>query len=136
MKLELKEKLFTRFPWSIPDKSDTMSPWTQYTFECGDGWYQILWDMFTEIEEVYKNNGIKIKLTVGQIKQKFGELRVYIHDALPEVNELIVKYQEISVKICEGCGIESSIQRRVHYWTTLCDDCYDKRIEEARVGLG
>ncbi|WP_080833709.1 hypothetical protein [Cohnella massiliensis] len=129
MKQELQEKIFTRFPWTRPDESDTKSPYTLFQLECGDGWFQLLWDLFTEIESLYRSRDTEIQLTIGQVKQKFGSLTVYIHDALPEAYEIVNRYQTLSETICESCAIESSIQQRHYYFSTLCDPCYEKRLQ-------
>jgi hypothetical protein len=135
MKNELQEQVFTRFPWTRPDESDTRSPYTLFQLECGDGWFQLLWDLFTEIESLYQSRDTEIQLTIGQVKQKFGSLEVYIHDALPEAYEIVNRYQTLSETICEGCAIESSIQQRHYYFSTLCDSCYEIKLQtRARLG--
>lgn len=129
VKPELAESLYTRFSWIKPQGIDVRSPWNLYGFSCGDGWFQLLWDMFAEIENEYRNNGNEINLIIGQIKEKFGALRVYIHNALPVVYEIVERYQKISAEFCEGCGISSHIQKRGSYFTTRCDTCYEIRIK-------
>ena len=135
MKNELQEQLFTRFPWTRPDESDTMSNYTRYQLDCGDGWFQLLWDLFTEIESLYQSRDTEIQLTIRQVKQKFGSLTVYIQYGLPEVYEIVNRYQKLSETVCEGCAIESSIQQRNYYFSTLCDPCYKIKLQSrARLG--
>lgn len=129
MNNEMQEQIFTRFPWAKPDEALTMSPYTLYKLDCGDGWFQLLWDLFTEIESLYHMKDMDTQFTIGQVKQKFGSLTVYIHDALPEAYEIVNRYQTLSETICEGCAIESSIQQRGYYFSTLCDPCYEKRLQ-------
>jgi hypothetical protein len=55
-------------------------------------------------------NGKKIQIT--QIKQKFGELRVYFKTNDQSINtnridQLIEQYRLISCRTCEYCGCES-----------------------------
>lgn len=125
MKLELQEKIFARFPWTRPDESDSRSPYTLFKLDCGDGWFQLLWDLFNEIELVYRSKNEDVNITIRQVKQKFGSLRVYMYDGLPEVYEIYAKYQKLSETVCEGCSIESSVQRRDYYFSTLCDSCFE-----------
>ncbi|RUS44580.1 hypothetical protein [Cohnella sp. AR92] len=123
MKAKLQTKLFEQFPWI---KSVHGSRFAEDGFSCGDGWYQLLYDMFLEIEAAYaKSSGTENRSSVGQIKQKFGELRVYIYDVFPEVNDIISEKQKVSTSICEQCGKEGKLERRTGVFQTLCDECVE-----------
>lgn len=122
MKAELQTKLFERFPWI---KSVHGSRFAEDGFSCGDGWYQLLHDMLLEIEVAYAKSGVENKLSIGQIKQKFGELRVYIHDAIPEAYDIISEKQKVSTSICEQCGKEGELRSLIRWYRTLCDECVE-----------
>lgn len=122
MKAELQTKLFERFPWI---KSVQGSRFAEDGFSCGDGWYQLLYDMFSEIEAAYAKSGIENRLSIGQIKQKLGELRVYIHDAIPEVYDILAEKQKVSTSTCEQCGKEGELRKYIRLYRTLCDECVE-----------
>ena len=48
-----------------------------FGFECGDGWFKVLEECFTALRRV-REVGIAPKLTLVQVKEKFGGLRVYL----------------------------------------------------------
>jgi hypothetical protein len=79
-----------------------MIPWTLFGFECEDGWYPLLSDMFTEIEEQFHSKGKEVDLRIGQIKEKFGTLRAYLHGGTLMVQEIIDKYEGLSSGVCEN----------------------------------
>jgi hypothetical protein len=132
MKPELSERLLTRFPWARPDESDTKSPWTLFGFECGDGWFRLICDMLDEMEAAHKKNGLEVKVTVGQIKEKFGILRVYLDSDLDEVYKIVGKYQEKSKEVCYDCG-KRGIPRKLSGWqTTMCKSCEERRMNQPK----
>ena len=78
--------------------------------ECGDGWFEILWDMCLELEkELHHFHATEFKLI--QIKEKFRQLRVY-SNIFSLRTEIIVRNAEDSSKyICEKCGGSTKISK-------------------------
>lgn len=86
MKKELDEKLQAAFPWLRRPELHSektyefvkgYSLYDNYGFEVGDGWYQLLFDLCTRIEEIYKEYDQPVTLKPAQIKSKFASLRFY-----------------------------------------------------------
>lgn len=86
MKKELDQKLQDRFPFlkrpelhreNIYEFVKGFSLYDNYGFEVGDGWYQLLFDLCTRIEEIYKEYDQPVTLKPAQIKSKFASLRFY-----------------------------------------------------------
>ena len=86
MKKELDEKLQAAFTWlKRPeihgDKSyefiEGYTLYENYGFEVGDGWHQLLFDLCTRIEEIYKEYDQPVTIKVAQVKSKFAQLRFY-----------------------------------------------------------
>ena len=91
MKKELDEKLQDTFTWLKRPELHGDKPYEfvkgytlyeNYGFEVGDGWYQLLFDLCTRIEEIYKEYNQPVTIKVAQIKSKFAQLRFYYD--LPE----------------------------------------------------
>jgi hypothetical protein len=69
------------------------------------------------------------RVTVAQVKEKFGKLRWY-HDvpsSVPQerydaISQLVAAYEAISGFTCEECGSAGSRRHR-GYTRTLCDRC-------------
>ena len=89
-----------------------------YNFDVGPGWQGIV----TEVCEALDSLGMA-DLTVFQIKQKFGGLRVYTEwdgdDLRPEVMGIIQQAEDRAWHVCEMCGGPAETDG----WTTLCQSC-------------
>jgi len=90
-----------------------------FGFECGDGWFDLINNLITKIDELDVNNEVRI----FQIKEKFGGLRVYIDGpGTDEIYDLIEKAENESYKICEKCGNPGKPNKK-GWISTLCDEC-------------
>lgn len=120
---ELERALLKKYPMIFsgvdPNHGSDM-PWG---IECGDGWYLILERLCQEIRgRVVKHHAPQVKFT--QIKEKFGELRIYYSGCDKHVDELIDLAVIASKSVCEMCGAQGASQRTCHGWIkTLCTDC-------------
>jgi len=113
MRADLEKRLNNKFWWYM--KSDAYC-------ECGDGWYQLIDDMLTEIQELCIMEWLKAP-QIGQIKEKYGSLRVYMHNYCEDIEEVIARYERKSSSVCELCG---KIGTNINYngWQiTRCEEC-------------
>lgn len=81
MKEELDKKLVEDHPSLCKNRyGDMRETCMCWGFSCGDGWYKLLDELFTKIDQIAPN-----KVTLDQVKEKFGGLRVYYtyHDLEP-----------------------------------------------------
>lgn len=146
MKKELDEKLQDAFPWLKQPELHKEKPYDfiegyslyeNYGFdEVPDGWYQLIYDLCSEIESIYKEYGQPVTIKLAQVKSKFAQLRFYydlpgkevgIHafdfigsgsiQMYPkgEENSLeskiaacVRKYETKSKSICESCGADNA----------------------------
>lgn len=111
-------------------------------FECDPGWYGILESLFEEVEEIIPA-GQRRLLTVGQIKEKFGGLRVYMGYGLrePKTPDALEIQRRIAVadfraecraaRTCEVCG-NRGVLREGGWWRTTCDLHADGRKPPAK----
>ena len=112
----------------------------------GDGWYDIIYRLSLTLARIIRADNLDPKIhCFGQIKEKFGVLRVYLggpgHEKLQEA---VREAERQSESVCEMCGGEG-ILRRGEWLATLCDGCEDiarerrvqvqRRIEARRVEL-
>jgi hypothetical protein len=102
-----------------------------FGFECGDGWYQLIYDLSVKVEDVaqkLKSQDIEESELpiVVQVKEKFGGLRFYMNHAPKELNDVINKTCEQSYEVCMQCAKPGSL-RDEDYLITLCDSCYQNR---------
>lgn len=116
----------------------------------GDGWFGIVYEMFEKVEEVlYKSTSEEARkvssvidrldgngktFTIDQMKEKFGELRIYygISTATTSewqrevVDKIVSNAEDKSLSICEECGNKGKIRKDRHWLKTLCDVCSSK----------
>lgn len=115
MDIEKDRALCAAFPKlyaerDLPPQLSCMS----FGFECGDGWYQIIWDLSTKLAP--------FDVVVAQVKEKFGLLRIYLNSYPDGVDDILAWAEEQSGITCEDCG--NAGKRRPGGWIrTLCDEC-------------
>jgi hypothetical protein len=100
---------------------DSRYPFAQDGFECSDGWYDVISEMLEEINEVFERDNIE-DLSVFQIKEKFGGLRVYLENAPRELHNIVSKAEDRALETCELCGQKGSIDQKASWIRTLCED--------------
>jgi len=102
----------------------------------GQGWWSLLRRLVYNLELIEEASGLKI--TVIQVKEKFGGLRFYYYNAPADdfnynynwtnvIEDLIDYAEERSFKICEICG-KSGEPRKLSWIKTLCDEHYEEAL--------
>jgi NAD-dependent SIR2 family protein deacetylase len=113
MQIELQKQLLESFKFYETD------------IACGNGWYELLWNLSQNIDAYLTKNKIK-NFKVIQVKEKFGSLRFYTEPYIEELDSLITQAENQSVYICENCGAQGR-QYNINGWvTTICDYCMSK----------
>lgn len=125
MNQELTEKLYKDFPGlyrqhTLP-MQETCLCWG---FECGSGWFQIIYDLSKKLMEVDPD------IQAIQVKEKFGGLRFYTGGVntivADQVYAAISDAEELSYKTCEQCGRPGQ-PNEAGWITTLCEVCREAR---------
>lgn len=94
MDQNLEDKLVKRFPLIFKDyRGDMRQTCMVWGFECGNGWFDLLYDLCLDLE--YLSRGKNIEIIAVQVKEKFGGLRFYYTTRQPETifSELSRKFQ-------------------------------------------
>ena len=107
----LSNKLLDDFPLLFRNRHETS---IQRGFECGDGWFELIYKLSQDIETVARESGLSPDSPewplCRQVKEKMGSLRfvVFAINRLTEVNERISELRVTalnrSLQICEQCG--------------------------------
>jgi len=100
-----------------------------FGFEIRDGWLPLLKELFDKIQKLVDNDPQCNALEVVQVKEKFGELRVYLNYSYEKIDNLIDEYTRKSKTICEWCGEKGKLRNDNGWYTTLCNKCHEKRLE-------
>lgn len=101
-------------------------------FECLDGWYDLLYKLFQDIMRVSKQEKYRIGfsekkddpgMTIVQVKEKYGTLRIYTNFSYEEIDKLIDRAEHASETICEVCGKEGKLKCENRWYLVRCKDC-------------
>lgn len=92
--------------------------------EVGDGWLPIV-DAFCSAIDFYlrRPTVADSPVKIVQVKEKFGELRIYVDQSTPAVNACITFAELMSAQTCEVCGNKGQL-RSGRWLVTRCDDHY------------
>jgi hypothetical protein len=162
MKSELEAKLGEEFPFmrmgktmheQIEEYGKIKDLYGAFGCSCGDGWYELLRSMCSEIVSAYEQEGRAVDIRVLQVKEKFGMLRFYhaYSDADEEISALdaadglsirfqpgrsdfhkkidgiIEKWETKSANVCMSCGKPGKLRNGLSWIQTQCNDCYKKQ---------
>lgn len=113
----MREELETKLRIEYPELYSEM-----YS-ECDDGWYDIIYLVLGRIRS-QNNKGADIKLI--QIKEKFGEIRIYTN-TLPVYLEGVMDFATfMSKRTCEVCGNKGEGRSLSGWMKTLCEDHHNE----------
>lgn len=121
------KKLVKKYPWLKPYNVWTGRVWKDYDYETTwyddipKGWQIAFGDMLlAEIDKT--SNG---DITFQQIKEKFGELRIYA-SCNKATQDVIHKYEHISNNICIKCGRPNVPQTTNGWIMPICKKCWER----------
>jgi hypothetical protein len=92
------------------------------SFEVEDGWLPLLEDLFEKMATVVKRDNLA-EFQIVQVKEKFGGLRVYIHNGNKDINDLISAAEAKAWVTCEYCGEPGECHSFGGWYITECDVC-------------
>lgn len=88
-----------------------------------DGWQNAFgMDICIDIENALKEDGLYKSAAVLQVKEKFGELRIYITPTSDKVESVLDKYANLSRHTCICCGAPAT-RISTGWISPWCDDC-------------
>jgi len=119
MSPELDKKLIAAFPKLYRVQR------MLWGFECGDGWYDLLYELSAELEALIDPDE-EFPICAVQVKEKFGGLRFYLSSETEEMSELIHKAEVKSEHTCEICGAPG--RPRGGGWIAVLCNTHEKEI--------
>lgn len=135
MSPEKSEKLVEIYP-DLFRGNNPRKAFPMFGFECGEGWFDLLKDLITELKAICEKEASKNSLGTGdevcplladQVKEKYGTLRFYTNWTNDDIETAINKAEQRSAITCEHCGAKGEVRSLKSYWyVTYCDDCYNK----------
>ena len=103
------DRLITAFPqlYRTWQERKMQEVWhTRQDFECGNGWFELLWQLSTHLEAVLVAlpEGERAAYAPTNVKEKLGGLRFYLTTYTPEMERAISRAEGQSIQTCEECG--------------------------------
>lgn len=83
--------------------------------DCPKGWHSLLRMTFIALLDLGWNG------KVLQVKEKFGELRIYIDSGTDDMYDILDEIERLSLEICEVCGEPGELRTDRSWFKTLCD---------------
>lgn len=127
------KKLIKRYPFLLPRNCWTGKVVDDYDYsyteyDCIDiGWRKAFGKLLLEdLREACIKTNYLYELRLEQIKEKYGQLRIYTNAAPQEIHDVIRKYEFISEYVCIHCGKPEAIVVNNYGWMLpLCKDCWN-----------
>lgn len=123
------KKLWEAFPYLYRDKNASIqTSLIPFGFECGDGWFQLLWDLSEKLEPyAAATKDSEIYFAASQVKEKYGTLRFYTNYWSEDVGKLIDEAESKSAITCEDCGQPGQLMSHdgnpYGWYRTQCINC-------------
>lgn len=128
---ELEQRFYVEFPDLLRQHTlSVMESCLAFGLEIGDGWGPLLRELLTNMKKYGTEHGIEIEIT--QVKEKFGELRVYfdIQGEIPDklgscfdvLDDMVDFATDKSREICELCGKPGKILGS-SWLMARCEEC-------------
>jgi hypothetical protein len=126
MRDELDKMLCEKYPKMMVNRHKDMQETTMcWGFECGDGWYNIINQLMSQIQHHidWKNRDSEVvqQVTLDQVKEKFGTLRIYYSGGDDYIRGLVSMAQAMSGSTCEVCGNAGKFRGKSWFYTA-CDE--------------
>jgi hypothetical protein len=145
MKLELDKLLCEKYPKMMVNRNKDMKETCMcWGFECGDGWFNILDQLMSNIQhhidwkEKQRNWTVTFnskakpeefrevpelipQVTLDQVKEKLGTLRFYYTGGDEYIRGMVTMAESMSGTTCETCGNVGKFRGKSWFYTS-CDE--------------
>ena len=120
---DLERNLLTKYPAIFGENPSEPDSGMRWGIECGDGWHNLLDKLCHDIQAYIEMEGIP-QITFTQVKEKFGELRIYYTSIDQHIDNLIAEAATFSRSVCENCGTSGALRKTRYGWIKpLCSEC-------------
>jgi hypothetical protein len=130
--------LCMKYPILLPrDDAEFCYEYTKLDF-FPEGWKKAFGEQWAkDVQEAIDKLPINTKREayILDIKEKFGQLRVFLSVFSEELEEVLKKYEKISEQICHRCG-KSKTEGFGGWFSYLCDDCEQELMKRRKILRG
>lgn len=129
MEKRLEDDLIGRYPELFRQSKQNPVGVPYWGLQCGVGWLPLVDKLCSAIQDRI-NNMKSLQVTIIQIKEKDGSLRISHLGGDNYTDGLIDMTQELSNCVCEVCGLPGSRKKLLLNWVkTVCEAC-EKKLNE------
>lgn len=126
------------FPWaSVPSRGSYVEPWREPGSNWFDGlpggWSDVIHEHLLELDVLVRRNPAW-DVNVLQVKEKYGELRVYVDvegagspDDLERFYDLVEEMEEETGRVCCYCGTREGVRGYGGWIRYACPSCEEAR---------
>lgn len=122
-------KLTKKYPWLIPRTWDGKVPkdydYSYIEWGCARGWDAAYGDMYLEeLGRAVEESGMRDTFQIMEIKEKYGQHRVYCAPTNKKIERIVDKYEVISGNVCMLCGKPDVPMIDTGWISPYCFDCF------------
>lgn len=79
------------------------------------------------LQTKYHKSENHVKITIGQVKEKFGGLRIYVNNPTQYIRGVISYAESLSTRTCEICGSNANVTQNTKGWIkSWCNKCREE----------
>lgn len=90
--------------------------------ECDKGWLSLINSLCSQLQYDIDHNK-QPQIEFSQIKEKFGQLRLYTRGHNDYQDGMITLIERLSETICMSCGSNKDVKQTEGWIVTLCPNC-------------
>ena len=131
MRDELEQKLVAEFPSFFRGyRGDPRVTCMAWGCDHGDGWFDLLRDACLKIK-IHCDLRPELSFSFTQIKEKFGQLRIYTSAADETIHHIVRQVEDESADVCEICGSRegAEVRDRRGWLSCRCLNCWEEVIK-------
>lgn len=132
-----RKALIEQYPFLLPKSVVTgqVHKDFDYSFVHGEydlpeGWFSLFLQCCSDIYKPLHDAGLLEKFGFLQIKEKWGRMTLYTHNATDEVLDIINKYTFLSEQVCSVCGAPATVMTS-GYVCPYCEKCAQDIINDS-----
>lgn len=137
--IQRNKTLIKEFPFLLPRNVFTDQVVEGYTYEytlldfLPEAWKRAFGlNLCKDLKSALIEDNLLEKFRIDEIKEKYGKLRIYTNFTTDKLDEVITKYEDLSMMTCIFCGKPAT-----HYtlgWTNyVCKDCANCKSQKLTV---
>lgn len=134
MRDELDNALCEKYPKIFVKRNSPMTETCMcWGFCCGDGWYDILDSLCSQIQnhidwqnKNHEKHPVVEQVVAEQVKEKFGGLRFYYQGGDDKISGMVRMAESWASHTCETCG-DKGQHRVIHGWHYVSCDAHARK---------